>query len=300
MNGKHPNPEMIDFDAESDIDARNNEAVEFKVLQMKLRDKEELEEKEAIAYTCTMLGRIQSASFNEKQQRLMKLIWLKQVKDRQIYKRMRGLDTWVKFCEACGEKWRTIDDDLQDLSVFADDFLTETVKLGWTPSEVRRLSRAVLADKDGESELTETVNSNAITIDGRTVPFDADHKDEIMELVADVLDRTRKEAKKVENELAEAEKEHAAELKDYRRQIKDLSARVIDPSLPEHFQEIFRQVEEKVAQIVTLANRLNFTETFSGKDEELMAKRNFLVSVNVMEMQFTNTINALKDAIIER
>lgn len=296
MSGK-PDPKIIDIEAENDVDARNNEAIEFKVLQMKLRDKEELEEKEAIAYTCTMLGRIQSATFNEKQQRLMKLIWLKQVKDGRIYKKMRGLDTWVKFCEACGEKWRTIDDSLQDLSVFADEFLTETVKLGWTPSEVKRLSRAVLADN---SELTETVNSDAITIDGKTVPLDADHKDEIMELVADVLDRARKEAKKVGRELAEAEKEHAAEVKDYRKQIKDLKAQVIDPTVPEHFQEIFRGIEGKVTEIVTLASRLDFGKAFSETDNELVAKRNFLVAINVMETQFANVVNALKDAIIER
>ena len=296
MSGK-PDPKIIDIEAENDVDARNNEAIEFKVLQMKLRDKEELEEKEAIAYTCTMLGRIQSATFNEKQQRLMKLIWLKQVKDGRIYKKMRGLDTWVKFCEACGEKWRTIDDSLQDLSVFADEFLTETVKLGWTPSEVKRLSRAVLADN---AELTETVNSDAITIDGKTVPLDADHKDEIMELVADVLDRARKEAKKVGRELAEAEKEHAAEVKDYRKQIKDLKAQVIDPTVPEHFQEIFRGIEDKVTEIVTLASRLDFGKAFSETDNELVAKRNFLVAINVMETQFANVVNALKDAIIER
>lgn len=296
MNSK-PDPKIIDTDAENDTDVRNDEAVEFKVLQMKLRDKEELEEKEAIAYTCTMLGRIQSAAFNERQQRLMKLIWLKQVKDGRIYKKMRGLDTWVKFCEACGEKWRTIDDSLQDLSVFADEFLTETVKLGWTPSEVKRLSRAVLADN---AELTETVNSNAITIDGKTIPLDADHKDEIMELVADVLDRTRKEAKKVENELAEAEKEHAAELKDYRKQLKTLKALVVDPAVPEHFREIFKEIETKVTEIVTLANRLDFQKAFAETDNELVAKRNFLVSINVIETQFANVVNALKDAIIER
>ncbi len=296
MSGK-PDPKIIDLEAESDIDTRNNEAVEFKVLQMKLRDKEELEEKEAIAYTCTMLGRIQSAAFNERQQRLMKLIWLKQVKDGRIYKKMRGLDTWVKFCEACGESWRTIDNNLQELSVFADEFLTETVKLGWTPSEVKRLSRAVLADN---TELTEMVNSDAITIDGKTLPFDADHKDEIMELVADVLDRTRKEAKKVGQELAEAEKEHAAELKDYRKQIKGLKALVVDPAVPEHFREIFQEIETKVTEIVTLANRLDFQKAFAETDNELVAKRNFLVSVNVIETQFTNVVNALKDAIIER
>ena len=144
------------------------------------------------------------------------------------------------------------------------------------------------------------VNSNAITIDGKTIPLDADHKDEIMELVADVLDRTRKEVKKVGQELAEAEKEHAAEVKDYRKQIKGLKALVVDPAVPEHFREIFKEIETKVTEIVTLANRLDFQKAFAETDNELVAKRNFLVSVNVIETQFANVVNALKDAIIER
>jgi hypothetical protein len=139
-----------------------------------------------------------------------------------------------------------------------------------------------------------------MTIDGKVFPLDEDHKEEIMETVAEVLDRARKEAKKATAELTEAQKEHEAEIKDYRTQVKDLKILAVDPTVPEQFLAIFKRIEHHVGEVVTLGNRLDFSRTFGKAEDELLVKRNCLVSINVMEAQFAGLIGALKDAIIDR
>jgi hypothetical protein len=287
-------------DDEFEFERNAEDETTLRMLQIKLRDKEELEEREATFCVATDLGRIQATLHHERQSRLLRLVFLKRVKEQKLYRKSYGIKTWAGFCNAVGIKAHTIDQELAQMGVFAEEFLASLANLGWTPSEAKALARAVKVENDTPSQLASSSQFPEIDLDGKTYRLDAEHKDEILEAVATVLDRSRKEVKKTANELAEAQKEHEAESKEYRKQIKDLKALVVDPSIPEHFQQIFKQIEGKVNEIIILGNRLNFKRTYGDADDELVVKRNLLVSVNIMENQFNALLSSLREALIER
>ncbi len=150
------------------------------------------EKEEAIRNVFEMSGKIKAVSFIETQTKIMRLLYLKQVKDAKFYREKFGM-TWDQFCEWTGENRRRVDEQLMDLKPFKAEWLTKFVNaFGCEINKVKYLGEAISAD-------SAKIADNAIIYNGETIPLDADHRDEIQALL-----ETLEESHKAEKDEAEA------------------------------------------------------------------------------------------------
>ncbi|MFA6290198.1 MAG: hypothetical protein WC637_00375 [Victivallales bacterium] len=142
------------------------------------------QEKEiAIGEIYELAGKIKATNFSKHQSDFFTLLMLKKVKDSKEYRERFGM-TWENFCDHVGVNWRTIDRNLEDLKPFHQDFLQSFVNFtGVTVNKIKYLAM-------NESV---TLTENAITYNGETIPVDAEHADEIKELL-ETLEENHKKA----------------------------------------------------------------------------------------------------------
>jgi transcriptional regulator with XRE-family HTH domain len=135
-----------------------------------------------------MAGKVKATRFTQHQSEFLTLLMLKQVKETKEYRLEYGMN-WEEFCEYVGVKRRTIDEQLQDLEPFRVDFLAAFANfIGTDISKIRYLGKALSAE-------SATFDGKNFQICGETIPFDAEHKDEIEAAIYKLLEdlRTQKE-----------------------------------------------------------------------------------------------------------
>ena len=170
------------------------EAIEMKRKQQKLEELDREKREKLIAETYRMMGRIESARMFEKLGTVSSLVWLKQVKESQIYKDILGMGSWESFCNHLGISRAKADIDIQNLNTFGEDFLltVSSFKVGYR--DLRKLRKSIA---DGEI----IIDSESIEIDGEKIPFDPDHKEDLQAAIERIVDEKEEkiqELKKLE------------------------------------------------------------------------------------------------------
>ncbi|MHB8123762.1 MAG: hypothetical protein ACYDG4_16615 [Desulfuromonadaceae bacterium] len=164
------------------------------------------EKEAAIANVYEMAGKIKTTNFFKTQADFFNLLMLKKVKDSKEYRERAGL-TWEQFCDHIGVNRRTVDRQLEDLEPFRVEFLDTFANFsGVTINKIKYLGIAV-------NEKLVTVSENAITINGETIPLDAEHKDDIQAILETLEEDHRKKTEELEASLSASKKVAAAKEK---------------------------------------------------------------------------------------
>ncbi len=134
-----------------------------------------------IAKTYKMIGQIQTATLFEKLGACASLVWLKEVKETKIYKDISGMETWEKFCNHIGKSRRVVDEQLQNLDVFGEEFLGASASLDLDRNSLRRLRKSV---SDGDV----VVEAEFVRIGDEKIPLSEEYKDDLQAAFEQVLD----------------------------------------------------------------------------------------------------------------
>lgn len=139
----------------------------------------EQEQKEAlIAESNQIIGRIQGASVISKFSDVSVLVWLKDVKERKLYK---SFGSWENYCKYCGLSYQHVDEGLQNLSVLGEDLLLTVRTFSLSYRDLRKLRKQI-----GDGSIV--IGSEAIEIAGEKIPLDADHTEDLHAAIDSLLD----------------------------------------------------------------------------------------------------------------
>lgn len=209
-----------------------------------------------------IIGGIQIAEYFQNHAKLAMGLMLHKVKKDQIYK---SIGTWEDFCREVNIPRRTADLILDDLRP-----LTESVSArlaGFADADInlfRRLGKAVSAN------LAE-INDDTVIINGKTIPFSKEHKEDIEDAVNELI-RVRKE---------EAEKEKA-EREKMKNRLKRLENR-IDKEVEEETKTLSSERDALVKEIERLKSMIPEDLKFEAEDpveqiEELRKKAELMAA----------------------
>jgi len=203
-----------------------------RVLQLSA-DQDQGEKEIAIGEIFEMAGKIKATNFFKTQADFFTLLMLKKVKDSKEYRERFGM-TWENFCEYIGLKRRTIDLHLEELEPFRQEFLGTFANFsGVTISKIRYLGMAI-------DEKLATVAGNSIVYNGETIPVDAEHADEIKELLETLEENHKKEKDEADTTLRTKErllKSKEDTINKMERELKRLERTVEKSELTEEEQE---------------------------------------------------------------
>ena len=147
------------------------------------------------AHAYELLGMIKAFDFTKKLTTVGTLKILAEIKESKKYKELdmqdadgntRHVGSWSDFCNILGYSVNKIDEDLQNLSVFGEDFLESSQRLGLGYREMRKLRK--LPD-DARAEIIEADYSET-----------AD-KEELLERIEDLTAKHAKEKAELESKL---------------------------------------------------------------------------------------------------
>ncbi|MDA8428156.1 MAG: hypothetical protein M0T70_02765 [Geobacteraceae bacterium] len=152
---------------------------------------EQADREKRIADAYEVAGRIQALSFVEKVTTVGSLMQLKQIKESKTYKDLPNIGTWDKFCDYLGFSRQKVDEDLANLATFGEAFLQTVGSFSLGYRELKKLRQLT---NDGAVQLDE----GTITIEGETIPIDADHAPEVEAAVSALLEKHKTIAARVE------------------------------------------------------------------------------------------------------
>lgn len=241
---------------------------EFHAEQQEIKEKEREEREALIAEASRLTGRVEAFNFTSQVATVATLVNLQKIKESGIYKELPNCKTWEEYCNIIGFSRRKIDEDLQNLNTFGENFLATGRQLGLGYRELRSLSKQV---KSGSLE----VKDSEVIIDGEVIPLD--DKDELRDALDTLLKSKYKEIEEKDKLLKD--KEMQLEVV---RETKDGFARRMD------------KAEEEAAaykkEIEKLKNNKPSFKNVSDVDAE-----DFQKLLN-LEQQWRDLFNALKNA----
>lgn len=170
------------------------------------KDKEEL-----IAEASRLTGRVEAFGFISKLTTVGTLTSLKKIKETGIYKELPGIKTWEEYCKSIGFSRTKVDEDLNNLNTFGEEFLTTVGSFGLGYRELRSLSSKV---KAGELQ----IKDEAIVIDGEIISLE--EKDILKDALTDLVAKNKEEISKLkaENKAKEKMVQTYAEAKEKKEQ----------------------------------------------------------------------------------
>jgi hypothetical protein len=190
-----------------------------------------------IAKTHEMIGRIQTADMFGKMATVASIVWLRDVRDSGIYKDITGVGTWDTFCGYLGKTSRHINEQINNLNTFGEDFLkaTEKFKLGY-----RDLKKLRLLTHEGAV----SVSGGAVAIAGELIPMDPDHSEDLEAALEKVLEE--KDKALADARAAVKAKERVLEAKEgvilkMEKEIQAMAGKT--PSLPEEEAAVLKKAE---------------------------------------------------------
>ena len=177
---------------------------------------EQAEREQRIAECHEVIGRIQGVQMLVKFGDVTNLVWLKEVKDKKIYKDLPNVGTWENFCKYIGLDRHTVDQNLLNLAVFGEDFLETVTKMKVGYRDLRKLRQLT-------HEGCVQIEDNLVLIGGESIPLDADHREDLQAALERVIDT--KEALLAEKDANLKTKERLLKSKQelIERQAKDLA-----------------------------------------------------------------------------
>lgn len=169
------------------------------------------EKEDLIAEASRLTGRVEAFNVTSKFLTVSTLITLNSIKENKIYKELKGIETWDKYCNSLGFSSKKIDEDLRNLNTFGEEFLLTGQQLGFGYRELRSLSSKV---KSGELQ----IKDEAIVIDGETISLE--EKDILKDALTDLVAKNKEEISKLkaENKAKEKMVQTYAEAKEKKEQ----------------------------------------------------------------------------------
>jgi hypothetical protein len=174
-----------------ELDPDSAAAMEVVTLEQR-RDENALSDQERkeqlIAKTYKMMGQIEAADMFTKMGVAASLVWLKQVKETKTYKDLPGIETWERFCNHIGKSRRVIDEQLQNLQIFGEEFLASAASLSIGQKDFRKLRKSV-----AEGEVV--IEAEVIRIGDEEISFSPEHKDDLQAALEEMIDSKQQLAK---------------------------------------------------------------------------------------------------------
>ena len=165
---------------------------EFEAERQEIKEKEREEREALIAEASKLTGRVEAFNFISKLTTVGGLTTLKKIKESGVYKELPNIKTWEEYCNSLGFSRTKVDEDLNNLNIFGEDFLTTVGTFGLGYRELRSLSKQV---KSGSLE----VRDAEVIIDGEVIPLD--DKDELRDALDTLLKSKYKEIEEKDKEL---------------------------------------------------------------------------------------------------
>lgn len=157
---------------------------EFHAERQEIREKEREEREALIAEASRLTGRVEAFEFISKLTTVGGLMTLKKIKESGVYKELPNINTWADYCKSIGLSRTKVDEDLNNLNTFGEEFLTTVGTFGLGYRELRSLSKQV---KSGNLE----VRDSEVIIDGEVISLD--DKDELRDALDTLLKSKYKE-----------------------------------------------------------------------------------------------------------
>lgn len=159
-----------------------------------------------IAEAHEAMGMIRAFGFVNKLLTVGTLKVMREVKEAKKYKglvtyidgELTTVGSWEEFCKACGLTRQKVDEDLQNLSKFGEDFLETSQRLGLGYREMRKLR-----------QLPEEARAEIIDADYS----DATDKEELLEKIEDLTAKHAKEKETLQAQLKRKSEDYEAQAK---------------------------------------------------------------------------------------
>lgn len=159
-----------------------------------------------IAEAHEAMGMIRAFGFVNKLLTVGTLKVMREVKEAKKYKglvtyidgELTTVGSWEEFCKACGLTRQKVDEDLQNLSKFGEDFLETSQRLGLGYREMRKLR-----------QLPEEARAEIIDADYS----EATDKEELLEKIEDLTAKHAKEKESLQAQLKRKSEDYEAQAK---------------------------------------------------------------------------------------
>lgn len=150
----------------------------------KLREQEDKAKQSELelAEACKLAGRIEASHFHYQTANVSRLMFLKQAKETELYKK---IGTWEEYCNYVGLSRQKVDEDLKTIEIFGEDFLLTCQRLSVGYRDIRKLRKLA---HDG----LVIVESEAVEIGGEKIPLNPEHKERLKIVIEQLLDEKEK------------------------------------------------------------------------------------------------------------
>lgn len=207
-----------------------------------------------------------------------------------------GYESWEEYCEEeLGKSVDTVDRMIKACQELGAHAVRVVAAAGLKWRDIKMLVSTL------EEETKKAVREkNVIPFGDKQIPIDEEHIDEIKAAVAllkEARDLSEKKERASEKKVEGLNKEHSKELQAYKNELEFLKAKLADPKLPEGFNEFIMAVERYTDEIVTIASKLHFDETFGGAEDEGPVKALYMKRLETVLNCFNHCINVLENAI---
>ncbi|MEA5113225.1 MAG: hypothetical protein VB050_04290 [Geobacteraceae bacterium] len=143
------------------------------------------EQQSMIAETYEVAGRIQAMTFIGKVATVATLIQLKKIKETKSYRDLTHVGTWEDYCNYLRLDRRTVDENLQNLNTFGEEFLETCRQFSLGYRDLRKLRQLT---HDGSIQVLDGI----IEIAGEQIPLDADHKEDLQAAIEKIIEEQDK------------------------------------------------------------------------------------------------------------
>lgn len=248
-----------------------------------------------IAEAHEVAGRIQALSFVEKVATVATLVQLRNIKESKAYRDLPTIGTWDKYCDYIGLSRRKVDEDLQNLAEFGEQFLATVANFNMGYRELRKLRQLT---HDG----TVQVDDNIITIGDRSIEVAPENTDDLQAAIEWILDENQGLAKRVEKLekqtdaiIKEETKGLHSEIKAYKERVKQLEAFEPDEKDREWAVKQMKTIEEAAGAFQLVVSRFVIDPRLEG-DRHLQA----LVNQHLQEAEMAlHDVRKKLDAVVD-
>jgi len=159
---------------------------EIAVAEMKHEEAEREKREQLIAESSHLFGRVAAANYFEKVSKKINLTWLKEAKEKKIYRDIPGVKTWKAFCNHLGYSRNQIDRRLRDLDALGEGLVSIMDDLQ-IPYRNRKQLR--LAANSGDI----TIKGTTIFFGDEQIPCDEDHVEDLNDAIKAMVEKRNKE-----------------------------------------------------------------------------------------------------------
>lgn len=152
--------------------------VEMEVEKGRLKVDEQHQREMLLAKSHEMAGQIRGVKMMSKFGTVASLVWLRQVKESKVY---RAIGTWESYCEYLELDRRTIDEDIQNLKTFGEDFLATVANLSVGYRDLRKLRQIA---NNGDI----VIDAECVTIGEEQIPLSPDHAEDLQAAIESILE----------------------------------------------------------------------------------------------------------------